>query len=80
MCMQTTTASVTDELRIDSVAPDGTPRVERKHVVEDTSTTIAHSLRVSSELAAFVTGDGVDVADLPADIQAWVRAETEDKL
>lgn len=73
------TETVTDELRIDSVAPDGRPRVERKTVRQTHSSTVARHARLPPECAALVTGGRTRVADLAADERAWVDAETGDR-
>jgi len=67
----------TDELRIVGTHVDGSIKVERKHVRKDHSTTQGYHLPVPAELAAFIDGPAVDVADLPDDIRAWVDGETE---
>jgi len=72
--------TVTDQLRIDGVDQHGRPKVERKHVFSDHSSTVAHSIRMPSELAAFVTDSAVAVAYLPSDIQAWIKSESEGVL
>jgi len=67
-----------DELQLYGVDDAGRPRVERKYVAEDRSSTIGVHASMDSMLAAFVGSNGrVDVADLPPEVQAMVEAETE---
>jgi len=75
--MQQTTATVTDELRLAGVKPDGSLRVERKQAYSDHSTTRARYDYVPVELAAFIDAPAVNVADLPTEIRQWVDDETE---
>lgn len=70
-------ADYVDEVRIDGVAPDGRPRVERKTVRHTHSSTVARHERLPPECAVLVTGDGVPVADLSPDERAWVEAHTD---
>lgn len=64
-----------DEVRIYGVDAQGRPKVEYNRVEKDHSTTIGYCATLPSEFSAFVNGAGVDVSDLPTDIQSWVRAE-----
>lgn len=73
------TETVTDELRIDAVAPDGRPRVERKTVRQTRSSTVARHARLPPECAALVDGVRVRVTDLSADEREWVDSETGDR-
>lgn len=67
----------TDELRIYDADDRGRPKVERRRVRRESSTTEATYDQLPSECAALVDGHRRPVADLSPEERAWVDAHTD---